>query len=174
MTTESTEPQYAAHTGRITLTHADTQPDAQAGGRSGATTWWADGTTSYVLHFRSGPVHGWTMADEADTAIQAVDSLRAGEELDSPRLWAALRDVRRLRNRLEALESELILYAREEAAEGRARLNLREIGEVTGTHFSTVAERVERLTRGAHPAFRHWLVQGTPRADMHTGQDGRQ
>ncbi|MFJ4343572.1 hypothetical protein [Streptomyces sp. NPDC088915] len=171
MTTESTEPQYAAHTGRITLTHADAQPAEDIGGRHGATTWWNDGTTSYVLHFRSGQVHGWTMADEADTAIHAVDSLRAGEDMNSERLWNALRDVRRLRNRLEALESELILYAREEASEGRAKLNLREIGEVTGTHFSTVAERIERLTRGAHPAFRHWLVQGTPRADMHAGQD---
>lgn len=162
-------PRHAAHVGRITLTHADTEPNEPIGGRSGATTWWADGTTSYVLHFTSGHVHGWTMADEADTAIQAVDSLRDGEHMSGDRLWAALRDVRRLRTRLEALEGELILYAREEAKEGRARMSLREIGEVTQTHHTTVAERVDRMTRGAHASFRPWLVQGTPRADMHTG-----
>ncbi|MFI9031106.1 hypothetical protein [Streptomyces sp. NPDC053560] len=171
MTIDATAPQDAAHAGRITLTHADTEPDHQAGGRRGATAWWADGTTSYVLHFRSGHVHGWTMADEADTAIRAVDSLRAGEDMDGDRLWAALRDVRRLRTRLEALEAELILYAREEAPAGRARMNLREIGEVTGTHHSTVAERVERMTRGAHASWRHWLVQGTAREALHKGVD---
>ncbi|MFZ4249700.1 hypothetical protein ACOZDF_31115 [Streptomyces griseoincarnatus] len=169
MTTDASVPQYAAHKGRITLTHADTEPHPQMP-PNGATTWWADGTTSYVLHFRSGHTHGWTMADEADTAIQAVDSLRAGEDMSGDRLWSALRDVRRLRTRLEALEAELILYAREEAPEGRARMNLREIGEVTNTHHSTVAERVERMAGGNHAAWRHWLVQGTAREAMHNGQ----
>ncbi|MFF4963237.1 hypothetical protein ACFY2Z_40955 [Streptomyces sp. NPDC001222] len=165
MTTEAHRfPQYAAHAGRITLTHADTEPDDRIGGRSGATTFWQDGTTSYVLHFRSGHTHGWTMADEADTAIQAVDSLRAGEEISGDRLGAALRDVRRLRNRLEALEGELLMYARERGPEGRPRMSLRELGEATDTHHSTIAERVDRAETGAHHPWRGWLVQHTARA----------
>lgn len=164
MTTEAHRfPHHAAHAGRITLTHADTEPDTRIGGRSGATTFWQDGTTSYVLHFRSGHTHGWTMADEADTAIQAVDSLRAGEEMNADRLASALRDVRRLRNRLEALEAELVMYARETGPDGRPRMPLREIGEVTDTHHSTVAERVDRMSRGVTTSWRHWLVQNSPR-----------
>ncbi|MGW2865631.1 hypothetical protein [Streptomyces sp. NPDC001205] len=172
MTTENTNPadlpQYAAHTGRITLTHADTRPDVRIGGRKGATTWWEDGTTSYVLHFRSGQAHGGTIADETDTAIQAVDSLRAGEYMDHARLWTALRDVRRLRTRLEALEAELVLYAREKGTDNRPLMPLREIGEVTETHHSTVAERVDRMHAGQHAPWRNWLVQGTYRANLHT------
>lgn len=160
---------HAAHAGRITLTHADTAPDERLGGHNGATTWWADGTTSYVVHFRSGHVHGWTMADECDTAVQAVDSLRAGENMSGERLWAALRDVRRLRNRLEALEGELILYAREGASENRARLSLREIGEVTGTSHPAVIQRLDRMHKGSHADFRQWLVQGTDRETLHGG-----
>lgn len=169
MTSTPTLRQHAAHAGRITLTHADTEPDTRIGGQDGATTWWQDGTTSYVVHFRSGQVHGWTMADETDTAIQAVDSLREGEEMNGERLWAALRDVRRLRNRLEALEAELVLYARENGPDGRPRMPLREIAEVTGTRHPSVVERIERLSRGVHPAFRHWLTQGTPRVDLYGG-----
>lgn len=161
--------QHAAHAGRITLTHADTTPDDRIGGRRGATTWWADGTTSYVLHFRSGQVHGWTIADEADTAVQALDSLRAGEDMSGERLWASLRDVRRLRNRLEALEAELILRAREGGQEGRPRMSLREIGEATELHHTTVAERVERMRAGEHAAWRHWLTQGTPLEALYGG-----
>ncbi|WP_331728843.1 AsnC family protein [Streptomyces canus] len=171
---EAQFPQYAHHTGRITLTHADTEPDERIGGHSGATTWWKDGTTSYVLHFRGGPEHGHAMADETDTAIQALDSLREGEPMSGDRLWAALRDVRRLRNRLEALESELILYAREDDPQGRARMSLREIGEVTNTHHTTVAERVDRMRAGTHAPFRRWLVQGTDREAMHGGATTRQ
>lgn len=162
-------PQHAAHGGRITLTHADTAPDDRIGGRSGATTWWLDGTTSYVLHFRSGQVHGWTMADETDTAIQALDSLRAGENMSPDRLWAALRDVRRLRSRLEALENELTLYARENGLQGRPRMALREIGTAAGLHHTTVAERVARAHAGEHAPWRPWLVQGTNRADLYHG-----
>jgi hypothetical protein len=166
---ESSVPQYAHHVGRITLTHEDTTPDERLGGQNGATTWWKDGTISYVLHFRSGQPWGWAMADEADTAIQALDSLREGEFMSGDRLWAALRDVRRLRSRLEALESELILYAREDASEGRARMSLREIGEVTQTHHTTVAERIDRMRAGTHPEFRGWLTQNTPREAMYGG-----
>lgn len=168
MNTTSSVPQYAAHADRITLTHADTERHPLHGA-SGATTWWADGTTSYVVHFRSGHTHGWTMADETDTAVQAVDSLREGEEISPDRLASALRDVRRLRTRLEALEAELILYAREDGAQGRPRLTLQAIGSELNTHHSTVAERHGRLARGDAPEWRHWLVQGTPRAEMYGG-----
>lgn len=166
---ESATPHHAAHFGRITLTHADTEPDTRLGGQSGATTWWQDGTTSYVVHFRSGQVHGWTMADETDTAIQAVDSLREGEEMNGERLWAALRDVRRLRTRLEALEAELVLYAREDGPDSRPRMALREIAEVVGTSHPAVLERVDRMRSGTHAAWRHWLVQGTPRLALYGG-----
>lgn len=166
---ESSVPQYAAHADRITLTHADTEPNEAIGGRSGATTWWADGTTSYVVHFRSGHTHGWTMADETDTAVQAVDSLRLGEDMSGERLWAALRDVRRLRTRLEAVEAELILYAREKGTDGQAKLSFREIGETVQTSHPAVVERHGRLTSGNHAEWRHWLVQGTYRESLYGG-----
>lgn len=162
MTTNHPTPQYAAHAGRITLTHADTQPHPQMP-PNGATTWWADGTTSYLLHFRSGHTHGWTLADETDTVIQAVDSLRLGEEISPDRLSNALRDLRRLRTRLEAVEGELILYAREKGAEGGPRLTFREIGEELGLNHTTVMERHGRMMDGRTPEWRHWLVQHTDR-----------
>ncbi|MFE5809439.1 hypothetical protein [Streptomyces sp. NPDC056491] len=158
-----TPPQYAHHKGRMKLEHRDTE----AREVNGATTWWEDGTTSYVLHFRTGQVHGWTLADETDTAIQALDSLRLGEEISGDRLWSALRDIRRLRTRLEALEGELVLYAREDGPQGTPRMPLREIGEVTQTHHTTVAERVQRMKGGEFPAWRHWLVQGTDRDETY-------
>lgn len=168
---ESAVPHFAAHAGRITLTHADTAPDDRVGGQNGATTWWQDGTTSYVVHFRTGHVHGWTMADETDTAIQAVDSLRLCEDMSGERLWAALRDVRRLRTRLEALEAELVLYARESGIDGRPKMSLREIAEVVGTSHPAVLERVERMRAGAHAPWRHWLVQGTYREALYGGAE---
>lgn len=163
MTTNHPTPQYAAHAGRITLTHADTEPDTRIGGQDGATTWWADGTTSYVLHFRSGQVHGWTIADETDTVIQALDSLREGEEISTDRLSNSLRDLRRLRTRLEAIEGELILYAREHGPKRGPRLTYREVGEELGLNHTSVRERHRRMLDGQVPAWRHWLVQGTDR-----------
>ena len=62
MTTNPTTRQHAAHTGRIALTHADTELHRHFP-PNGAKTWWADGTTSYVLHFRSGAAHGEDIAD---------------------------------------------------------------------------------------------------------------
>ncbi|WP_371634496.1 hypothetical protein OG693_39855 [Streptomyces sp. NBC_01259] len=166
MTTNALDlPQYAAQAGRLQLTRADGVGHAMP--PSGPTTWWADGTTSYVLHFRGGQAHGWTIADEADTVIRAVDSLRAGEEISGDRLEHALQDVRRLRTRLAALESELILYAREKGENGRAHMNLREVAEGLGIHHTTVAERQARMEAGEHAAWRNWLVQDTPRADMY-------
>lgn len=170
MTTDMTAPQYAAQMGRIRLAHADTEPHPQLP-TNGPTTWWADGTTSYVLHFRSGHVHGWTLADETDTVIQAVDSIRAGEDMSPDRLSNALRDVRRMRTRLEAVEAELILYARENGAQGRPRLSLREIGEELELHHTTVSERHGRLVAGESARWRNWLVQHTARAEMYGAPD---
>lgn len=170
-TTPTAVPQYAAHADRITLTHADTEVHPQLGA-SGATTYWADGTTSYVVHFRSGHTHGWTMADETDTAVQAVDSLREGEEIGPDRLRSALRDVRRLRTRLEAVEAELTLYARENGPQGRPRLTFRDIAEEVGTSHPAVVQRHERLASGEAAAWRNWLVQQTPRADMYAAPAG--
>jgi hypothetical protein len=163
---EGAIPQHAAHTGRITLTHADTE---RMGRQDGATTWWQDGTASYVVHFRSGHTFGWQMADETDTAIQAVESLRMAEDMSGERLWAALRDIRRLRNRLEAVEAELILYAREKGVDGRPKMSLREIGEATQTHHTTVDERVDRMRAGNHAPWRKWLVEGTYRESQYGG-----
>lgn len=162
---------HAAHLGKITLTHADTEPDTKIKtNQHGATTWWADGTTSYVLHFRSGHVHGWTLADEMDTVIQTVDRLRAGEEMTDDILRHSMQDVRRLRSRLEALESELILYSKEyDPQQGKSKLSLRDIAEELGLHHSTVAERLSRMRSGDLPDFRHWLVQGTDRASLYNG-----
>lgn len=173
MTTDDTTsvPQYAAHADRITLSHADTEPHPQLGS-SGATTYWADGTTSYVLHFRSGQVHGWTMADEADTAIHALDSLRAGEEMSKEALASALRDTRRLMTRLTAVQDELTLYAREDGPAGTPRMSWRAIGEEVGLHFSTVRERHGRMVAGDHAEWRYWLTQDTPRAAMYGGSVG--
>lgn len=166
-------PGTAHHRGRIKLTHLDSTPAAHSPEQNGPTAWWADGTTSYVLHTRSGHVHGWTLADETDTVIQAVDSLRTGEEMAPAYLWRTLRDLRRLRTRLEALEGELLLYARESGPQGRPRMPLREIGEALDLHHTTVAERHARMTSGEVPEWRHWLTQGTPRATLYGGVDSR-
>ncbi|MFB7484829.1 AsnC family protein [Streptomyces anulatus] len=158
-------PQYAHRAGRLQLTRTDGVGHAMP--PSGPTTWWDNRTTSFVLNFRSAKVHGETIADETDTVIQAVDSLRAGEEISANRLRDALQDVRRLRTRLAALESELILYARETGEDGRKRLPLRDVAEELGIHHTTVAERHARMEAGEHAGWRHWLVQDTAREAMY-------
>lgn len=171
--TNTTRPQVAAHLGKITLTHTDTEPDTRIGGRKGATTWWQDGTTSYVLHFRSGQTHGWTLADETDTVIQTVDSLRLGEHMTPDRVRHSLRDLRRLRGRLEAIEAELILYAREKDADGK-RLTFREIAEELDVTHTSVMERHGRMLDGKVSDWRHWLVQDTYRQPLPTRPAGPQ
>ncbi|WP_326581698.1 AsnC family protein (plasmid) [Actinacidiphila glaucinigra] len=174
MTERPTAAHDAHHLGRIRLEHLDSTHAGHSPVQKGATAHWADGTTSYVLHTRSGDAHGWAVADETDTAIRAMDALRAGEDITPGTLRNALRDVRRLRGRLEALEAELILYAREADADGEPRLPFRAIGEEVGTTHPAVMERHRRLSAGEVPYYRNWLIQGTVRVRLgavtHAGQ----
>ncbi|MFE2529780.1 hypothetical protein ACFXEL_36775 [Streptomyces sp. NPDC059382] len=135
-------------------------------GLAGPTVYWPDGTTSYVLHFKGGLI-SWTVADEADTALRALEALRSGEEITAGALRAYLRDVRRLETRMTALKEELLLFAREAGPTDRARLPFRDIGEELVQHHSTVAERHRRILDGDTAQWRPWLTQGTERAAMY-------
>ncbi|MFB6668518.1 hypothetical protein [Streptomyces parvus] len=132
----------------------------------GPTAFWPDGTTSYVLHFKGGHT-SWTVADEADTALRALEALRAGEEITPDALRAYLRDARQLETRIAALKEELLLLAREPGPNGRARLSFRDIGAELGQHHSTVAERHQRILDGDTARWRGWLTQNTERAAMY-------
>lgn len=134
---------------------------------AGPTAYWPDGTTSYVLHFRGGHT-SWTVADEADTAVRALEALRSGEEISKGALQTYLRDVRRLETRMTALKEELLLLAREPGANGRARLTFRELGDELRQHHSTVSERHQRILGGDTAEWRRWLTQRTHRAALYT------
>jgi hypothetical protein len=170
---------HAHHEGAIRLVRRDgVELDERIGGQNGAAAYWQDGSTSYLLHTRTERELGFVLADEADTVIQFVDRLHYGEPIEADSLEKALRDIRGLRNRLEAIEGEAILYARESASDdtGRVRrrvprLNFHTIANALGIAHSTVIERHEKMTGGRHAAWRRWLVQGTPRARMYAGTD---
>lgn len=132
---------------------------------AGPTVFWPDGTRSYVLHFKAGA--SWTVADEADTALRALEALRGGEEMAPDTLRSYLRDVRRLETRMTALKEELLLFAREPGSNGRARLPFRDIGEELRQHHSTVAERHQRILDGDTAQWRAWLTQNTERAALY-------
>lgn len=168
---------FTHHNGDIELVrtdgvdHADHSPI-----QKGAVAWWADGSTSYLLHTRTGHVHGYTLADEMDTVIQFVDRLRLGEEITPDSMAKALEDIRRLRLRLDAVEGEAILVARESIEDNagrikrrRPRLTFEAIAGELGLDHSTVVERYKRMSRGIHAAWRHWLVQHTDRDAMYAG-----
>ncbi|MEU6235408.1 hypothetical protein [Kitasatospora sp. NPDC047058] len=159
---------HAHHRGEIRLQRSGMEHRET----SGATTWWPDGTTSYVLHFK-GPHSVWTIADEADTVIKAVEDLHSGEEMSKSLLQSRLRDTRRLLTRLNAIEEELLLYAREAGPDGEPRLSWREIGEEMGLHFTTARERHKRAASGQGAPCRHWLVQHTHRDQMYPTADGQ-
>ncbi|GHI98059.1 hypothetical protein [Streptomyces olivaceus] len=135
---------------------------------AGPTAYWPDGTTSYLLHFRGGTVTSWTVADEADTAVRALEAVRAGERIAPDTLRAYIRGVRRLETRMTALKEELLLLAREPGPNGRARLTFREIGEELRQHHSTVAERHQRIVDGDPAQWRNWLTQHTARAGLYS------
>nr|WP_202513416.1 MULTISPECIES: hypothetical protein [unclassified Streptomyces] len=135
----------------------------------GSTVFWPDGTMSYVLHLKGDFQTSWAFVDEADTALRALEALRAGEEITPDALRTYLSDARRLESRLAALKDELLLFAREPGPSGRARLPLRDIGEELGQHHSTVAERHQRILDGDAAQWRAWLTQGTERAAMYAG-----
>ncbi|GHH25718.1 hypothetical protein [Streptomyces rubradiris] len=139
------------------------EPDSVAG----PTAYWPDGATSYILAFKGG-LPSWTIADEAETAIAALEALQSGQEIDKELLQAYLRGVRRLEMRLTAIKEELLLYARETGPDGKARLTFRELGEELSQHYSTVAERHQRIVDGDSADWRHWVTQHTERATFYT------
>nr|WP_233109120.1 hypothetical protein [Streptomyces sp. 14R-10] len=134
----------------------------------GPTAFWPDGTTSYVLHFKGGQATSWTVADETDTALRALEDLRRGGEIAPGLLRKYLFDVRQLETRITALKEELLLLAREPGPIGRARLSFRDIGAELGQHHSTVAERHQRILDGDTARWRGWLTQNTERAAMYS------
>ncbi|RPK32404.1 hypothetical protein EES39_38620 [Streptomyces sp. ADI92-24] len=138
---------------------------------AGPTVYWPDGTSSYVLHFKGGHI-SWTVADEADTALRALEAIRGGEEISKGALQAYLRDVRRLETRMTALKEELLLFARETGTNGKARLTFRELGDELRQHHSTVGERHQRILDGDNAEWRHWLTQHTARAALYSNGGG--
>ncbi|MFD4322247.1 hypothetical protein [Streptomyces sp. NPDC058548] len=149
-----------------TRTPAETMMEPAA--MAGPTAFWPDGTTSYTLHFKGGPETSWTVADEADTALKALEALRDGEEITPGALQTYLNHVRRLEMRMTALKEELLLFARESGPNGRARLTFREISEELRQHYSTVAERHQRILDGDTAPWRPWLTQSTERAALYS------
>ncbi|MGW9436721.1 hypothetical protein [Streptomyces sp. NPDC055607] len=135
---------------------------------AGPSVYWPDGTTSYILHFKGGPETSWAVADEADTALRALEALRGGEEITPGALSTYLCHVRRLETRMTALKEELLLYAREPGPNGRARLSFRDIGDELGQHHTSVAGRHQRILDGDTAQWRRWLTQHTERAAMYT------
>ncbi|QUC63802.1 hypothetical protein IOD14_43945 (plasmid) [Streptomyces sp. A2-16] len=132
---------------------------------SGRTAHWPDGVHTYTLAFHGGKQ--WQIADEADTAILAMDAIQSGEQLERKLIWEGLRDIRRLKQRLAAIEEELMLAAREPEAD-RDKMSFRELGEAIGQHHTTVKERYDRLAiEGRTHTYRRWLTENTPRADLY-------
>jgi hypothetical protein len=146
-----------------------THPDMLHNEVSGNTTFWPDGTTTYTLVTKEGHATGWTVADEADTVLRAIEAIRSGKRPADAELWRYMTDTRRLLTRLQAVQDELLLLAREADEQGNV-MSWREIGEAVGQHFTTVRERHERITVGEQPAvWRGWLTQHTERATRYTG-----
>lgn len=166
---------HTHHNGEIRLVRTDgIELEEDLGGQVGAAAYWQDGSTSYLLHTRTGHTHGFSLADEMDTVIQFVDRIRLDEDIEPGSMAKALEDIRRLRNRLEAIESEAILVARENVngAEGhvrsrKPRMTFEAISTELGLDHSTVVERHRKLIDGKHASWRRWLVQGTFRASMY-------
>ena len=171
---------FTHHNGDITLVRTDGVDFADHSPiQKGAVAWWQDGSTSYLLHTRTGQVHGFALADEMDTVIQFVDRVRRGEEITPDSMAKALEDIRRLRMRMDAIENEAILVARESAEDNVGRIKRRKprmtfeaIAAELGLDHSTVIERYKRMSRGIHAAWRHWLVQHTDRDAMYAGPKG--
>ncbi|WP_329020889.1 hypothetical protein [Streptomyces sp. NBC_01601] len=134
---------------------------------AGPTAYWPDGSTSYLLHFNGGH-SSWTIADETETAVAALEALHSGEDIGKELLQAYTRGVRQLEMRLTALKEELLLFAREPGPDGKARLTFRELGDELRQHHSTVAERHQRIVDGDPAPWRHWVTQNTERATLYT------
>ncbi|WP_405935307.1 hypothetical protein OG495_37105 (plasmid) [Streptomyces longwoodensis] len=134
----------------------------------GRTAYWPDGVRTYTLAYH-GSKQG-QIADEADTAILAMDAIQSGEPLEQKLIRDGLRDIRRLKQRLAAIEEELMLAARE--GDHRDRMSFRDLGEAIGQHHTTVKERYDRLAvEGRTHPLRRWLTERTPRADLYPTTD---
>ncbi|MET9183242.1 AsnC family protein [Kitasatospora aureofaciens] len=160
------DPSYASET------YTPQRPGLVPNSVSGPTAYWPDGLTTYTLAFTGGHTT-WVIADEADTALTAVNGLHSGEEVSKAALQHRLSDVHKLITRLSAIEDELLLYAREAGPDGEPRLSWRELGTEIGVHFSTVRERHKRIATGGGSHYRTWLVQQTPRERMYPTPDGQ-
>lgn len=132
---------------------------------------WDDGRQTYTLQWGAGAfgiVHGFQTADRADTLIMAIEAIRHDrDKLSDPSFLAlALREGRRLRHMIAAIEDELIKAARQpRESDGEAVLSWREIGEELQTHHTTVRERFNRLAAGETAQWHRWLVQDSPADD---------
>ena len=132
---------------------------------------WDDGRQTYTLQWGAGAynvVHGFQTADRADTLIMAIEAIRHDRaKLSDPSfLRMALREGRRLRKMIEAIEDQLISAARQPSeSTGEALLSWREIGDELDVHFTTVKERAGRLERGERAQWHRWLVQDSPADD---------
>jgi hypothetical protein len=133
---------------------------------NGCAASWDDGMTTYTLQWgpaAGGFVFGWMMADELDTALMAVEAIRAGDIdrlRDSHFLSQSMGGVRKLRMRLEAIEEELLRQARDEDPTGSPTLSWRDAGDELRQHHTSVRERWQRSMNGQHAEFRNWLIQG--------------
>ncbi|MFF0794183.1 hypothetical protein [Streptomyces spiralis] len=141
------------------------RPDMDPEEAYGRVAHWPDGIITYTLAFRGGKQE--QIADEADSAILAMDAIQTGEQdLSEEFIYSKLRDIRRLKQRLTAIEEELLLMAREPDSAGCV-VSWRDLGEGLGQHHTTVKERHDRIARGGTHSFRRWLTENTPRADRY-------
>lgn len=159
MTTNQRQPLPSPMAEPMTPTRLDMEP-WQVDGR---TANWPDGVSTYTIVHRNEKQ--WAVADEADTAVRAVDAIQDGY-VPAKLLWEGLRDIRRLRQRLGAIEQELLLMARE-PVDGRPTMSWREIGESMKLHHTTAKELHDRVAVGDVHPFRNWLVEKTPRAALY-------
>jgi hypothetical protein len=135
-------------------------PDSVTGTYAG----WDDDRATYTLQWgpaAGGLFYGWSMADEADTAIEALEAIRADDErlTDPAFLGVAIEHTHQLRERLDAIEEELLRRARAAGENGGPALSWRELGSRTGQHHTTISGRLKRSDAGQHAARRDWLLQ---------------
>ncbi|QIP74759.1 hypothetical protein [Streptomyces sp. VN1] len=160
-----TTPQHRPLPSPVDEPMAVSRPGMEPWETSGRTAHWPDGVGTYTLVFHGNKQ--WSIADEADSAILAMDAIQAGNpNLGEEFIYANLRDIRRLKQRLTAIEEELLLMAREPDDAGD-KVSWRDLGEGLGQHHTTVKERHDRIAAGGTHSFRRWLTENTPRADLY-------
>lgn len=139
---------------------------------------WDDQVQTFTLQW--GPAagawaHGALMAEEMDAALLALEAIRAGDVgrlRDAEFLTRSMSRVRRLRMRLEAIEEELLLAARDKEPTGKSTLTWDAVGGELRQHPTSVRERWIRSTSGQYAEFRDWLTQEiTGRGDPAPGAE---